>query len=120
MTDKERIKMLEKRVAELESCVGATAHDVLSSYLRNKLKDLQMGAGIYHRTYARKPFDEATNFERNCKSLLKSVFRIPSIRELEYQMIADAKTIVDVAVEVYKKQRLIKAQEQQGETNERN
>lgn len=34
MTEKERIKMLEKRVAELESCLGATACDILTGYIK--------------------------------------------------------------------------------------
>lgn len=119
MTEKERIKMLEKRVAELESCLGATACDVLTRYIKNKLKDLTIPLGHYRYSRARNPYDEATNFERNCKFFLKSVFGIPSIRELEYTMLNDAKVIVNIAVEIYKKQAIKKAQEQ-GEANERN
>ena len=115
MTDKERIKALEKRVAELESCLGATACDVLTGYIKNKLKDLKLPPGRYQ--YSRQT--EAANFERNCKSFLKSVFDIPGIRDLEYPMLNDAKAIVYMAVEIYKKQKIKQAQEQQGETNER-
>ena len=115
MTDKERIKMLEKRVSELESCLGATACDILTGYIKNKLKDLKLPPGWYQ--YSRQ--GEAANFERNCKSFLKSVFCIPGIRELEYPMLKDAKDIVDMAVEIYKKQAVRKVQEIQGETNER-
>lgn len=118
MTDKERIKLLEKRVAELENCVGATACDILTGYIKNKLKDLTIPLGNCRYSRARNPYDEATNFERNCKFFLKSVFGIPSIRELEYPMLNDAKAIVNMAVEIYKKQAIKKAQEQ-GEVNER-
>ena len=115
MTDKERIKMLEKRVAELESCLGATACDILTGYIKNQLKSVNLG----HSRYPYGCANKAANFERNCKSFLKSVFDIPGIRDLQYPMLKDAKAIVDMAVEGYKKQRIIKAQEQQGETNER-
>lgn len=115
MTDKERIKMLEKRVAELESCLGATACDILTGYIKNQLKSVNLGPSHYPYGCANK----AANFERNCKSFLKSVFDIPGIRDLEYPMLKGAKAIVDMAVEIYKKQKIIKAQEQQGETNER-
>ena len=119
MTDKERIKMLEKRVAELESCVGATACDVLTGYIKDKLKDLTMPLGHYRYSRTGKLYDEATNFERNCKFFLKSVFGISGIRELEYPMLKDAKAIVDMSIGIYKKQAIKKAQEMQGETNER-
>ena len=116
MNDKERIKELEKRVAELESCLGATACDILTGYIKNKWKSLNLIPGRYQ--YSRK--NEGANFERNCKSFLKSVFGIPGIRDLEYPMLKDAKAIVDMAMEIYKKQEIKKAQEMQGETNERN
>lgn len=116
MTDKERIKTLERRVAELESCLGATACDILTGYIKNQLKSVNLGHSHYPYGCANK----AANFERNCKSFLKSVFDIPGIRDLEYPMLKDAKAIVDMAVEIYKKQKIKKAQETQGETNERN
>lgn len=115
MTEKERIKMLEKRVAELESCLGATACDILTGYIKNQLKSVNIGTSHYPYGCANK----AANFERNCKSFLKSVFDIPGIRDLEYPMLKDAKAIVDMAIEIYKKQAIKKAQEQ-GEANERN
>ncbi len=114
MTDKERIKTLERRVAELESCLGATACDILTGYIKNQLKNVNLGPSRYPYGCANK----AANFERNCKSFLKSVFDIPGIRDLEYPMLNDAKVIVNIAVEIYKKQAIKKAQEQ-GETNER-
>lgn len=114
MTDKERIRVLEKRVAELESCLGATACDILTGYIKNKLKDLKLQPGRYQ--YSRQ--NEAANFERNCKSFLKSVFDIPGIRDLEYPMLKDAKAIVDMAVEIYKKQKIKKAQERAVEQHE--
>lgn len=116
MTDKDRIKVLERRVAELESCLGATACDILTGYIKNKWKSLNLSPGRYQ--YSRQ--NEGVNFERNCKSFLKSVFGIPCIRELEYPMLKDAKAIVYMAIEIYKKQAIKKAQEMQGETNERN
>ena len=115
MTDKERIKTLERRVAELESCLGATACDILTGYIKNQLKSVNLGHSHYPYGCANK----AANFERNCKSFLKSVFDIPGIRDFEYPMLKDAKAIVDMAVEIYKKQKIKKAQEMQGDTHER-
>lgn len=115
MTDKDRMKVLERRVAELESCLGATACDILTGYIKNKWKSLKLSPGRYQ--YSRQ--NEGVNFERNCKSFLKSVFGIPSIRDLEYPMLKDAKAIVDMTIEIYKKQAIKKAQEMKGETNER-
>lgn len=114
MTDKERIKMLEKRVAELESCLGATACDILTGYIKNQLKSVNLGHSHYPYGCANK----AANFERNCKSFLKSVFDIPGIRDLEYPMLKDAKAIVDMAIEIYKKQKIKKAQERAVEQHE--
>ena len=114
MTDKERIKMLERRVAELESCLGATACDMLTGYIKNKLKSVNLGPTRYPYGCANK----AANFERNCKAFLKSAFDIPGIRDLEYPMLKDAQAIVDMAVEIYKKQKIKQAQEREAEQYE--
>lgn len=114
MTEKERIKVLERRVAELESCLGATACDILTGYIKNKWKSLKLSPGRYQ--YSRQ--NEGVNFERNCKSFLKSVFGIPGIRDLEYPMLKDAKAIVDMAIEIYKKQKIKKEQERAEEQHE--
>lgn len=100
MNKEQRIRELERRVAELERNSVATAYDILTQYMRKRLESVDLPVRNYNKGGRLPNYSVGFIFERNCKFALKSVFDINSVKDLTHDMLDDAIEIVDKLIEV--------------------
>nr|DAP46997.1 MAG TPA: hypothetical protein [Caudoviricetes sp.] len=101
MNKEQRIRELERRVAELERNSIATAYDILTQYIKRRLEAIGEPVKDYSTHSRSRNYSAGFMFDRNCKFALKSAFSISSVKDLTHDMLDDAIEIVDKLIEVY-------------------
>ncbi len=99
MNSETRIRLLEERVAFLELMTQASAHELLTQYIRTVAEE--HGIPCERRKNRGNHGWTLPRFEIHCKNAIAMALGLPKIIDIEYEMLADAEHIVDVIADVY-------------------